>query len=459
MVDELIEDFDIEKVSPSIIMVVGVGGAGGNAVNHMFDLGIKDVAFMVCNTDKQALSYSPVPIKVQLGTGLGAGNVPEKGRTAAIDSLDEIMDVFKREGTKMAFITAGMGGGTGTGAAPVIAKAAKELGILTVGIVTMPYKTEGPLRAKNAMVGIDELKKGVDSLLIINNENIQEIYGKLPITQAFGKANDILATAAKSIAEIITCTSFVNVDFADVTKVMNDSGIAVMGSGRATGENRAQHCSEIALSSPLLNHNSISGATNILLNITYGDEEITLEETSEIRDYVQNMAGESADIIWGVGENELLGCDIEVTIIATGFKFAEEGTVPGYGYPAIPVVPIDENAQRSKRWTPPVTSDPSNPFAREVRRGFSPAAAATNAGAPNAMQGSGLVPNPKYGPQSQIVTLEESRRYIDIEQVISVPAYIRRKVRFMKDATEDKSPKISFKESSEPDKSTGSLFD
>lgn len=464
MVDELLEELDIERISPSLIMVVGVGGAGGNAVNHMFDLGIKDVAFMVCNTDKQALRLSPVPIQVQLGTGRGAGNMPEKGREAAIDSLDEITSVFKRECTEMVFITAGMGGGTGTGAAPVIAKAAKEMGILTVGIVTMPYKTEGPLREKNAIAGVEELKQNVDSLLIINNENIQEIYGKLPITQAFGRANDVLATAAKGIAEIITCPSFINVDFADVKKVMSDSGVAVMGSGRAGGEERAHKSAEVALSSPLLNHNSIVGATNILINITYGREEITMDDQTVILDYIQNMAGRNANIIYGVGCNDLLGSDVEVTVIATGFKFAQENMGNSYGYPSVPVVPIDETAAAMKRrWIPPTPTDGANPFAREARGSFSTGANVPQSSASiTGRMGNGLGQNPKYGVQNLVVKLDDNGRYMDIEQMISIPAYIRRKVRLIKDTVEDRVTKISSKDSSaqqEKGAAGGSLFD
>lgn len=321
-------DFEIPKLSPSIIMVTGVGGGGSNAVNHMYELEIADVSFMVCNTDPQALRNSPVPVKVRLGqNGLGAGNNPEKGRQAALESLDEIIDIYKREGTKMVFITAGMGGGTGTGAAPVIARAAKEMGILTVAIVTIPFKTEGPKRMRQAYQGIEELRGCVDSLLLINNENIQEIFGKLTLTEAFGKADDILATAARGIAEVITRENTVNVDFADVQTVMTDSGVALMGSGRASGEDRAMKVANMALESPLLNHNDIAGAKNILINITSGDEEITLEETYMITEYIQERAGNNADIIWGAGKDDSLGTDIEVTIIATGFDYTQMNMV------------------------------------------------------------------------------------------------------------------------------------
>ncbi len=305
-------------------MVTGVGGGGSNAVNYMFERGIKGVSFMVCNTDRQALDRSQVPIKVRLGEtlteGLGAGNNPERGRAAAIESLDEITSIFRREGTKMVFITAGMGGGTGTGAAPVIAKAAKELGILTVGIVTLPFKTEGNKRTSQAYKGVEDMKEYVDSLLLINNESIHEIYGKLTLTEAFGKANDILSTAAKGIAEIITRPNIVNVDFADVKTVMTDSGVALMGSGRANGSDRAIEVSRNALTSPLLNHNDIYGATDILINIASGGDEITFEEVHQITEYIQERAGNEAEIIWGAGIDESLGNDIEMTIIATGFN-------------------------------------------------------------------------------------------------------------------------------------------
>lgn len=317
--------FDITPVSSSIIMVVGVGGGGSNAVNHMFKLGIADVSFMVCNTDRQALDRSPIPNKIRLGEtlteGLGAGNKPERGRAAAEESVEEVKEAFRENNIKMVFVTAGMGGGTGTGAAPVIAKAAKEMGILTVAIVTIPFKTEGRRRILQALEGIDEIRHNVDSLLVINNENIHEIYGELTLSDAFGKADDILATAAKSIAEIITRPNNVNVDFADVQTVMKDSGIALMGSARGSGENRALEVAEAAMSSPLLNHRSISGARNVLLNITSGNKEVTLTETYKITQFVQERTGNDneTDLIWGAGLDETLGDDIQITVIATGF--------------------------------------------------------------------------------------------------------------------------------------------
>jgi cell division protein FtsZ len=315
-------NFDIPENRSSIIKVIGVGGGGSNAVNNMFIQGIKDVDFVVCNTDGQALENSPVPVKIQLGSSLtegrGAGNKPATGREAAIENLDDIVEVLAQN-TKMVFITAGMGGGTGTGAAPVIARAAKELGILTVAIVTIPFRNEGQRRINQALEGIAEIEKYVDSLLVINNEKIREIYGDLKLSEAFSRADDVLTTAAKGIAEIITVHGYINVDFADVETVMTDSGVAIMGSARGEGINRAIDAVKEALSSPLLNDNDIKGAKNILLNITSGENEITMDEIGQVTDFVQNCAGEDADIIWGNGIDKSLGQAISVTIIATGF--------------------------------------------------------------------------------------------------------------------------------------------
>ncbi|OFY20015.1 MAG: cell division protein FtsZ [Bacteroidetes bacterium GWF2_33_38] len=315
-------NFEIPQQEASIIKVIGVGGGGGNAVNHMFKQGIKDVSFIIGNTDSQALAKSPIPIKIQLGQtlteGRGAGNLPQKGKQAAIENLDEITNVLSNN-TKMVFITAGMGGGTGTGAAPVIAKVAKDLGILTVGIVTIPFRFEGQRRINQAIEGISELKEHVDALLVINNERLREIYGDLKLADAFAKADNVLTTAAKGIAEIITVHGYINVDFADVQTVMKDSGVAMMGSGSADGDGRALKAIKTALTSPLLNNNDIRGAQNILLNVTSGSEEITMDEVGQITDYVQDAAGSMADIIWGNGYDESLGNKISVTIIATGF--------------------------------------------------------------------------------------------------------------------------------------------
>jgi cell division protein FtsZ len=303
----------------SIIKVVGVGGGGGNAVTYMYQQGIHNVNFVICNTDSQALEKSPVPVKIQLGKGLGAGNKPEVGREAALDSIDEIREVLDT-GTKMVFVTAGMGGGTGTGAAPVVARVARELGILTVAIVTIPFRFEGTRRFEQAMEGVRELREHVDSLLIINNEKLREMYGDLTIRDAFSKADNVLTTAAKGIAELITLPGYINVDFADVSTIMNNGGITVMGSASASGENRARKAVETALNSPLLNNSDITGARKILLNITSGsgNNEVTMDELFEITDYVTRSA-KNASMIWGAGNDEKLGDAVCVTIVATDF--------------------------------------------------------------------------------------------------------------------------------------------
>jgi cell division protein FtsZ len=315
--------FDLPKDNSSIIKVIGVGGGGSNAVNHMYQAGINGVDFMVCNTDQQALDVSPVPLKVQLGStlteGRGAGSIPDVGKNAACENIDEIKEILNKN-TKMVFITAGMGGGTGTGAAPVIARVAKEMGVLTVGIVTMPFFFEGRKRRQQAEQGIEEIRESVDTLLIINNEKLREMCGNLPIAAAFAMADDVLSTAARGIAEIITRTGYINVDFEDVRTVMVDSGVAIMGSATAEGEERASKAVERALASPLLNDNNIEGARYVLLNITFGNQEVLMDEISEITDYIQEEAGSSADVIWGYGMDETLGDKLSVTIIATGFN-------------------------------------------------------------------------------------------------------------------------------------------
>lgn len=315
--------FDLPKDQNAIIKVIGVGGGGGNAVNYMFNMGIKDVDFIICNTDAQQLNISPVPTKVQLGASLtegrGAGSIPEIGKNAAIENVDELKDLLSKD-TKMVFITAGMGGGTGTGAAPVIAKLAKDLGILTVGIVTMPFAFEGKKRKEQAEKGLEEMREAVDTLLIINNERLREMYGNLGINNAFSHADNVLCTAAKGIAEVISITGIINIDFNDVSTVMRDSGVAIMGQATAEGENRARNAVEQALSSPLLNDNDITGARYVLLNITYGDQELLMDEISEITDYIQDEAGSTADVIFGHAHDPALGDKVGVTIIATGFQ-------------------------------------------------------------------------------------------------------------------------------------------
>ncbi|MGV6861771.1 MAG: cell division protein FtsZ [Putridiphycobacter sp.] len=315
-------EFDLPKDQSSIIKVIGVGGGGGNAVTHMYNEGIKGVDFIVCNTDQQALDVSPVPNKIQLGASLtegrGAGAIPEIGKNAAIENIDDIKDILSKN-TKMVFITAGMGGGTGTGAAPVIAKVAKELGILTVAIVTVPFTFEGRKRKTQAENGLEELKRNVDTILVINNDKLREMFGNLTLGNAFAKADNVLATAAKGIAEVISVTGNINVDFNDVSTVMRDSGAAIMGSAYAEGENRAIEAVSSALTSPLLNDNNIEGATHVLLNISYGTNEMSMDEMSEITDYIQDAAGSTAEVIFGLAYDESLGEAINVTLIATGF--------------------------------------------------------------------------------------------------------------------------------------------
>ena len=321
-------EFDLPKDRSQIIKVIGVGGGGGNAVNHMFNQGIEGVDFIVCNTDQQALDKSPVPIKIQLGAsltnGLGAGSRPEVGKNAAIESIDEVREILEKN-TTMVFITAGMGGGTGTGAAPVIAKTAREMGILTVGIVTLPFMFEGKRRNEFADEGIASMRENCDTLLVIKNDKLRQIFGNLSMTDAFSNADNVLTTAAKGIAEVITKAGQVNMDMNDVITAMKDSGVAVMGSATANGERRAVDAIEQALESPLLNDNDIEGAKHILLNISFGNSEISMDEFAEITDYIEEVTGNSAqEVKWGICHDEVLGEDIRVTIIATGFKTTQE---------------------------------------------------------------------------------------------------------------------------------------
>ncbi len=320
--DDLLS-FGFKHQYDSIIKVIGVGGGGSNAVNHMFRNGIAGVDFVICNTDAQALTNSPVPVKIQLGVtlteGRGAGNAPKKGEQAAIENLGEVRQILE-SGTKMVFITAGMGGGTGTGAAPIIAQLARDMDILTIAVVTMPSKKEGKLRYEQAMEGILKLDRYVDCMLVISNENLHKVYGDLPAREAFAKADDIVCTAVKGCAEIITLHGNINIDFADVNTVMRDSGVFIMGTGLAEGPDRAYLAVEDALQSPLLDSNNIYGTSNILLNIISGEEEVRMGEIGQIIDYLQQAAGDNANIIWGNGYDESLGNKISVTIIATGFE-------------------------------------------------------------------------------------------------------------------------------------------
>ena len=356
MKNDILTSFDMPLNEGAIIKVIGVGGGGSNAVNHMSRKGIKDVDFVVCNTDSQALANSPVMNRVQLGSSLtegrGAGNKPEVGRRAAMENIEDVKRAIGDK-AKMVFITAGMGGGTGTGAGPVIAQACRELDLLTIGIVTLPFRNEGRRRIQQAIEGIQELEGHVDSLLVINNEKIREMYGDFKISEAFSKADDVLATAAKGIAEIITVHGYINVDFADVETVMRQSGVAIMGSAQATGENRAIAAIEEALNSPLLNNNNIKGARNILLNVTSGNIEITMDEIGQITDFVQARAGYDADLIWGNGTDEALGDNICVTIVATGFSTS-----------SIPEVLANKKVEKTYH----TLKDPANDVTQTIKR-------------------------------------------------------------------------------------------
>ena len=323
MTDDLI-NFNLPVERSSIIKVIGIGSGGCNAVNHMFAKGIKDVNFIICNSDHQALAKSQVPLKVQIGQSLtegrGAGGKPEVGRQAALENIDDVMDALSSN-TKIVFLTAGMGGGTGTGAIPVIAKACKEVGLLTIAVVSIPFKSEGKIRIKNAVNGITELTDHVDSLIVIDNEKLREIYGNQSVSTAFAKADDVLTNAVKSIAEIITAGGYINVDFTDMETVMKDSGVAIMGIGQAAGERRALKAIENALASPLLNSNDITGAKSILLNIASGkgENELTMDELGEITDYMYEKASEDALFLRGFSQDEILAGNVNITVIATGF--------------------------------------------------------------------------------------------------------------------------------------------
>ena len=322
--------FDLPKNQSNVIKVIGVGGGGSNAINHMFKQGIKGVDFFVCNTDSQALANSSVPNKIQLGVnlteGLGAGANPEVGQQSAIESVAEIEKMLDSN-TKMVFITAGMGGGTGTGAAPVIAQLAKERDILTVGIVTIPFQFEGKVRMEQALLGVEKLRKQVDSLIVINNNKLREVYGNLGFKAGYSKADEVLSTASRGIAEVITHHYTQNIDLKDAKTVLSNSGTAIMGSSTASGENRAKDAIKGALDSPLLNDNKIAGAKNVLLLIVFGTDEITFDEIGEITDFIQSEAGNSANIIMGAGEDESLGNAITVTIIATGFNAEQQSEI------------------------------------------------------------------------------------------------------------------------------------
>ena len=341
--------FDLIKDEKPIIKVIGVGGGGSNAVTHMFRQGIVGVDFAICNTDSQAMMLSPIPTKIQLGPtlteGRGAGSKPNIGKLACEESIEEVTD-YLTNNCKMLFITAGMGGGTGTGAAPIIAKAAQEMDVLTVGIVTIPFTFEGRRRTKQALEGLEEFKKYVDTLIVISNDKLRQIHGNLSLSQAFAQADNILSTAAKGIAEIITVPGYVNVDFEDVNTVMRQSGVAIMGTASAEGEDRAKRAVDEALSSPLLEENDIKGAQHILLNITSGTKEVTMDEIFEITEFVQEEAGYGTDLIWGNCFDESLGEKITVTVIATGFeRTSETATIKAPNKRERVVLSLDDEVQ------------------------------------------------------------------------------------------------------------------
>lgn len=411
-------ELTMPRQASSIITVIGVGGAGGNAVNHMWNTGIKGVNFLVCNTDQKAMDNSPVKDKIRLGQdGLGAGNDPERGREAAMESLDQIKQYIEASGTRMVFITAGMGGGTGTGASPVIAKMAHEMGLLTVANVTSPLGIEGPARIDQAMRGIEELRKYADSLLVINNDSIREMYGKLSLPQAFRKADDILAAATKGIAEIITVESaYIRVDFADLERVMRGSGRAHMGVASAEGEGRALEAARRSLCSPLLDSNLISGAKNILINISAADiETVSYDETMEILNYIQSYASykdedgveHRANLIWGASSKTMPENVLEVVVVATGFEDDEPIVRPAS--PFAQPIPIDIK---------PLDDDEDDDTV--VAGGMIPPAGPSLDAAPQARHAS-----------SPAVLDRKPSKYSNIEVDIRTPAFKRRNVMFV----------------------------
>ncbi len=352
--------FDLPKNQSNVIKVIGVGGGGSNAINHMFSLGIKGVDFVICNTDAQALENSPVPIKIQLGVslteGLGAGANPKVGEQSAVESMEEIRSMLTSN-TKMIFITAGMGGGTGTGAAPIIAKMAKDMDILTVGIVTIPFQFEGKTRNDQAQIGVEKLRQNVDSLVVINNNKLREVYGNLGFKAGFSKADEVLATAARGIAEVITHHYTQNIDLRDAKTVLANSGTAIMGSATASGANRAKEAINRALDSPLLNDNKIKGAKNVLLLIVSGSDEITIDEIGEISDHIQDEAGHSANIIMGVGEEESLEGSISITVIATGFNVEQQNEIVNTETKKI-IHTLEDEQKAEQNLTPKATASP-----------------------------------------------------------------------------------------------------
>ncbi len=472
--NSILKGLALDEVTRSIIMVAGVGGAGGNALNHMIDLGINDVTFMACNTDAQALEDSRASIKVQLGSGLGAGNDPEKGSQAAKESIDDIINVLRTEGTRMIFITAGMGGGTGTGASPIIARAARELDILTVAIVTTPFSNEGTLRTEQARGGIDELKQYTDSLLVLSNDSIEQLYPDLPYDEGFWRADDVLATAVKGIAEIITGHGTVNVDFADINTVMRGSGRAFMGSGRADGDNRAMDAVEASVTSLLLNHRDIKGAKNILLNISYGDKPVTQREAGSIRNSLQESTGWTANLIWGTAHKPSLGGELELTIVATGFPGNADDVV-SIPAPALRSSYAESDVESASSGYGPATAGsggtvygsgtryvPAPDIVRPSAEGHAykqaatatPTPATTQAPPPPAPRSTPVVP-----PQSGTVSWKGTDRYTNIDHAVNTPAWVRRKASLADISATRPAGRTALEKETQPEAATGSLFE
>ena len=453
--NKIMKGLALDEVTRSIIMVAGVGGAGGNALNHMIDLGINDVTFLATNTDEQALEDSRAMIKVQLGPGLGAGNDPEKGSQFAKQSIDDIVNVLRTEGTKMLFLTAGMGGGTGTGASPIIAKAARELDILTVAIVTTPFTDEGLVRAEQARRGIDELKQYTDSLLVLSNDSIAQLYPDLAYDEGFWRADDVLATAVKGIAEIITGHGTINVDFADVNTVMRGSGRAFMGSARADGEDRAIDAVEASVTSLLLNHRDIRGAKNILLNISYGDKPVTQREAGTIRGYLQESTGWTANLIWGTAHKPSLGPDLELTIVATGF--------PGDADDVLSVPPPREEKNRDEE-----RSNVIDYRVDEVKNNYTGNGRVympDDVVRPPAERESYLPPTPPKPrgpvppPQNTTVQWKGTDRYANIENVVKTPAWVRRNASLADISSARPASKTALEREAPHEPQTGNLFE
>ena len=467
MSDELM-NFDLPVERSSIIKVLGIGGGGNNAVNHMYNEGITDVNFVVCNTDAQALAESRVPVKVQIGEDLtggeGAGSKPEIGRRAAEENIDQVLKALGGN-TRMVFITTGMGGGTGTGAAPVIARACKEAGLLTIAVVTIPFKSEGKIRIKNAVQGINDLKDHVDSLLVINNEKLREIYGDQTVSVAFAKADDVLTMAVKGIAEIITVAGYINVDFSDVETVMHDSGAAVMGTGSSSGQDRAIQAIEEAISSPLLNSNDIRGAKSILLNITTGtgDHELTMDELGEITDYIYDVASNDALIIRGLSKDENIGEEIYVTVIATGFEpnsvLEPYRSTPKTEKINLETGQISTNEQEKKKEEPDtikvktkkpeIFDDYENEIQKKLEFDF---VVKDEPDSPELQKSGGTLRKIKH--MQNILKnegLSNKTMKENIDEFEDVPAFIRKKIRIDSDKRKDKSEVSKFTLSDDDD--------